>query len=95
MNVSSIAIRACTYTVKPSIAAAAATSPGRSRPVKRCASANAPAIVALPASVDMTRQPNAVSPNSAMPIAISSFASGGCSTLAGPLSASIARAAGT
>ena len=47
------------------------------------------------ASVEKARHPNGLSPNNAMPAAISSLPSSGCSTLRGPDRSSSAWAAGT
>ena len=95
MNPSSIAIRACTNTVKLKSVTAAAIAAVRARPQISHAIANTPGTTALAASVDITRQPKLLSPNSTMPSAISSLPSSGCSVLRAPASVSSIRAAGT
>lgn len=76
MNTSSVAIRACTKMVKLRIASTPAISAARSRPVINWTIANTATTVAVPASVDMKRQPSGESPSKRMPSAINSLASG-------------------
>ena len=73
----------------------AAIAAARVRSVISQVIANTPPTIAVPANVDSARQPKGLSPNSAMPAAISALPSSGCSIFTGPDSASSVRAAGT